>query len=85
MLAAYQLNPAGSIEMSHFQESDEDRLIRRAELRALVPVSNMTIWRWEKNNGFPRRIHLSPQIVGWRYSKVIQWLRSKELEISNDA
>jgi len=70
--------------MPHSHDLDEDRLIRRAELRALVPVSNMTIWRWEQNNGFPRRIHLSPQIVGWRYSKVISWLRSKELEISND-
>lgn len=64
--------------------NEDDRIIRRAELRELIPVSDMTIWRWERNNGFPRRIRLSPQIVGWWQSEVRAWLSSKEWELNND-
>lgn len=58
----------------------DDKIIRRAELRELIPVSDMTIWRWERNNGFPRRLRLSAQTVAWRLSEVKAWLRSRSLD-----
>ena len=53
-----------------------ERLLNRRELRRRVPVSDMTIWRWEANRLFP--IHLS--IGGrsfWRESEVDQWVEEQ--------
>jgi predicted DNA-binding transcriptional regulator AlpA len=50
-----------------------DRLLTRRMLRLMVPVSDMTIWRWEKGGTFPE--HLS--IYGrnyWRLSEVQNWM-----------
>ena len=35
-----------------------DRLISRKELRQMIPVSDQTIWRWERDGLFPRRVRL---------------------------
>ena len=51
-----------------------DKILSRAQLRDMVPVSDMTIWRWERDNKFPKRIRLAPNKVGWRLSDVMNWI-----------
>jgi hypothetical protein len=36
-----------------------ERLLPRRELRGLVPVSDMTIWRWERDGLFPRHLSIN--------------------------
>ena len=51
-----------------------DRLIRRAEVLQIVPVSSPTLWRWERDGKFPKRITLARNLVAWKLSEVMAWL-----------
>jgi predicted DNA-binding transcriptional regulator AlpA len=52
-----------------------DRLINRRQLRKLVPVSDMTIWRWEKAGRFPRHVSINGRNY-WRLAEILAWLES---------
>lgn len=50
------------------------RLIGRKELLALVPYSDVSIWRLERDGLFPRRITIGPNRVAWRLADVLAWI-----------
>lgn len=54
------------------------RLISKKELCALLSLSKATIDRYEKENGFPKRLRLGncPRRgrVAWKYDEVMAWL-----------
>jgi predicted DNA-binding transcriptional regulator AlpA len=50
-----------------------ERLLPRRELRTLVPVSDMTIWRWERDGFFPRHLSINSRNY-WRLSEVREWM-----------
>lgn len=53
------------------------RIIRDGQLRKLVPLSRVTIWRLEKQDAFPRRVKIGKNSVGWLEHEVIQWIASR--------
>jgi prophage regulatory protein len=57
-----------------------DRIIRKPELFAIVPLSDPTIWRMEKRGDFPKRIKLGGNSVGWLSSEISAWLSKKATE-----
>ena len=57
-----------------------DRLIDAVERRALVPYSDMHIWRLERQGKFPRRIKIGPNRVAWLLSEVSAWIEGKAAE-----
>ena len=50
-----------------------ERLLPRRELRVLVPVSDMTIWRWERDGLFPRHLLINGRNY-WRLSELRDWM-----------
>jgi predicted DNA-binding transcriptional regulator AlpA len=50
-----------------------ERLLPRRELRSLVPVSDMTIWRWERDGVFPRHLSINGRNY-WRLSEIADWI-----------
>src|SRR5437764_5675584 len=52
-------------------------LIRRAELRRLVPYSDGHIWRLERAGAFPHRVQLGPHAVAWYEDEVEAWCESR--------
>ena len=50
-----------------------ERLLPRRELRSLVPVSDMTIWRWERDGVFPRHLSINGRNY-WRLSEISDWI-----------
>jgi predicted DNA-binding transcriptional regulator AlpA len=50
-----------------------ERLLPRRELRSLVPVSDMTIWRWERDGLFPRHLVINGRNY-WRLSELRDWV-----------
>ncbi|MDO8956990.1 MAG: AlpA family phage regulatory protein [Deltaproteobacteria bacterium] len=56
---------------------EAERILRKPELFNRIPVSDPTIWRWEKLGLFPRRIQLGGNSVGWIASEVDSWLAEK--------
>jgi predicted DNA-binding transcriptional regulator AlpA len=57
-----------------------DRYINRHELRALIPASDMTIWRWmhDPKVGFPAPVKLSPNGRNfWWLPAIRDWERRR--------
>ena len=60
----------GSIDSS-------ERLLPRRELRTLVPVSDMTVWRWERDGQFPPHLSINGRNYWWR-SEVHGWMAAQK-------
>jgi predicted DNA-binding transcriptional regulator AlpA len=60
------------------------RLLTRRLLRQLVPVSDMTIWRWERDRGFPKHISIYGRNY-WILGEVEQWLADRQHDAGDDA
>ena len=60
--------------MSTESEVLEKRMIRRHELRQIVPLADTTIYEMEQRGEFPRRFALTPRCVVWDLAEVEAWL-----------
>jgi predicted DNA-binding transcriptional regulator AlpA len=61
--------------------SPEERYINRAQLRTLIPASDMTVWRWQKNPkvAFPAPVKLGEDGRNyWWLPTVRAWMRARE-------
>jgi len=59
----------------------EDRYINREELRAVIPTSDMTIWRWQRDSeiAFPVPVKLGDNGRNyWWLPDVRAWMRRRE-------
>lgn len=59
-----------------------NRLINRAELRKVFPVSNMTIWRLENQGRFPNHMNINGRNF-WNFLEVLE-ARARLAEESAD-
>ncbi|WP_394092639.1 helix-turn-helix transcriptional regulator [Xanthobacter autotrophicus] len=50
------------------------RVIRRPELRKIVPLADTTIYEMEQRGEFPKRFFLTPRCVVWDLAEVETWL-----------
>jgi len=50
------------------------RVIRRPELRKIVPLADTTIYELKQRGEFPKRFFLTPRCVVWDLAKVEAWL-----------
>jgi prophage regulatory protein len=53
------------------------RIIREPETLAMVGVSPVTLWRWEKAGKFPKRLKIGPRAMGWKLSDIENWIEQK--------
>lgn len=53
------------------------RVIRRSELRRLVPLGDTTIYQLERRGEFPRRFFLSARCVVWDLAEVEDWIEGR--------
>jgi prophage regulatory protein len=51
-----------------------NRVIRRKELRLLVPLSDTTIYEMEQRGEFPKRFYLTPRCAAWDLAEVQGWI-----------
>jgi prophage regulatory protein len=49
------------------------KFIRLPALKKRVPVDPVTIWRWERQGRFPKRIKIGPNSVGWDDDEIDAW------------
>jgi predicted DNA-binding transcriptional regulator AlpA len=59
----------------------EDRYIKREQLRALIPASDMTLWRWQRNSkvAFPSPVKLGDDGRNyWWLPAIRSWMRQRQ-------
>ncbi|KPQ29557.1 MAG: putative transcriptional regulator [Marinobacter excellens HL-55] len=54
-----------------------DKLLRPSEVAFWLGISRATLYRYEKQSGFPGKIRLSPRCVGWWESDLANWLEAR--------
>jgi prophage regulatory protein len=47
--------------------------LRQAQVLAMVPISDATLWRLVKVGRFPAPVKLSPNVTAWRSDEVRAW------------
>lgn len=72
------VSPAG---ISPAPAPDSGGLIRWPEVQTLTGLSRSTIDRLERAGGFPRRVILSENAVGWRKADILAWTQSREARL----
>ena len=61
--------------------SVSERVLTRKEVAAILGVHPKTILRFERNEpGFPQRIKLTNNKVGWKGSELQEWIDSRPRE-----
>ncbi|WP_419832172.1 helix-turn-helix transcriptional regulator [Endozoicomonas atrinae] len=59
--------------------TEDDELIRSAEVEKLTGLNRMAIHRAEKTGNFPKRIQVGPRSVAWKRSEIIAWVEQRRL------
>ena len=57
------------------------RLLSRAEVLRMVPVTYATIWAWQQTGKFPRSVNLGGtdhRKIGFFEHEILAWLKSRE-------
>ena len=57
-------------------EKKKTVLISKRQLLAIIPLCERTIYNFEKQGRFPRRIALSSRKVVWDLAEVEEWINS---------
>jgi prophage regulatory protein len=60
------------------------RVVRRNELRRIVPLADTTIYELERRGEFPRRFYLTSKCVVWDLNEVEQWLTARREACNED-
>ena len=68
---------------SHNISDAPDRIVRETECKAISGLSRTTRWRLEQSGDFPRRRRISPGLVGWLLSELME--RQRRIAESDDA
>ena len=53
------------------------RMIRRTDLRRIVPLADTTIYELERRGEFPRRFNLTARCVVWDLGEVEAWIEER--------
>ena len=64
-----------------YSPPSDDRYINREQLRALIPASDMTLWRWQRDPSvaFPAPVKLGADGRNyWWLPKIRAWMRGRE-------
>jgi prophage regulatory protein len=59
---------------------DAKPVLRRAQLRAIVPLADTTIYEMEQRGDFPKRFYLTPRCPVWDLGAVNSWIAARREE-----
>jgi len=54
------------------------KLLRWNAIHAQTGLSRTTVWRYERQGLFPRRVHITARTVGWLEAEVTDWLSTRD-------
>lgn len=70
--------PIRGIDRRATEQCSFKRMIRRTELRRIVPLADTTIYELERRGEFPRRFNLTARCVVWDLSEVEAWIEERK-------
>ena len=56
---------------------------RANDILSLLPFGRTTLHEWSRDGRFPASVRLSPTMVAWKNSEVLEWLESHGNPVHN--
>ena len=56
------------------------KILRPAETAKKIGVSGVSLWRWEREGKFPKRVKIGPNAAGHIEEEVDAWIEKKASE-----
>ncbi len=56
------------------------RMIRRPELKLIVPIADTTMYEMEQRGEFPRRFYITERCAVWDLAEIEAWLEQRRQE-----
>ena len=56
---------------------------RARDILPFLPFGRTTLHEWSRDGRFPASVRLSPTMVAWKNSEVLEWLDNKSLDPSD--
>ena len=57
--------------------TEQQRIMRKPEIRYITGLSDITVWRMERDGKFPKRVRLGGNSCGWLAGEVNTWLAQR--------
>lgn len=61
----------------HTQQPTKPLFYRPGELAKILGLGRATLYQWEKQGRFPKRVSLAENVAGWLATDVDKWLAEK--------
>ena len=58
------------------EQSDPNRLLRRAQVKEMTGLSVSTFYAQIRQGKFPKPLQTGPNTVAWRYGDIVGWINS---------
>ncbi|MRR56130.1 MAG: AlpA family phage regulatory protein [Deltaproteobacteria bacterium] len=55
-----------------------EQYVDKKGLKQYVPLSEVSIWRLERDGKFPKRRQISKRRVAWLLSEVMEWAKTQQ-------
>jgi prophage regulatory protein len=72
-----------STHLTRVELVDAKPVVRRQQLRTLVPLADTTIYEMEQRGEFPKRFYLTPRCPVWDLGEVNAWLAGRRRATEN--
>lgn len=56
-------------------------VVRRPQLRQIVPLADTTIYEMEQRGEFPKRFYLTPRCPVWDLAEINHWLAARRAAV----
>jgi prophage regulatory protein len=53
------------------------KVLSTKQVMALTGLSRVSVWRYERDSRFPKRVRLGPNRVGYRSDEIEAWIESR--------
>ena len=61
-------------------ESPREEILRTKELIRMLGLSRTSLWRFERDEDFPKRVQLGVRSIGWKLSEINAWIKGRQLK-----
>ena len=59
------------------ETNTSERILKTDDVAELIGLSRTTLWRLQRSGAFPRSVNLSTNRVGWLYSDIMEWMKTR--------
>lgn len=53
------------------------KLLRYEDMKRIFGISRSSLYRWEKEGDFPKRVQMGANSIAWKQEDVMEWINKR--------